>query len=469
MRKLVLLLILVFLPTIAYATPDYVFDEEYQRAISNEFNVHTSPVPMVPVQHLNTAMMVVEALKAPRSPRGTTLSAPLEAPSYPSLVEEVASRHLSQHSLQKTAVRILSIDGGGIRGILPLYYLAKLEEQTGRPAYEMFDLIAGTSTGGMIALALSVAPAREVLRLYVERGSDIFLRNSNLFGPKYSSRNRRKIFRDFFGDRKLSDAKVPTIVTAWELGRDQAYHLYSKWPNDRIFDHEHLDMLMSDAALATSAAPTYFEPETVYPIRVDGERSHEAYTFIDGGVFANNPSWIAFNYALTLFPHLNKTDISLLSLGTGSKDVDYNAANSKRWPILFWLSPLMHILLSGNGKSVDKVLSSVLQDQYDRVSLKLMYSNPRLDRAGKNIANLLKDAVNMVTNHRETHENETTGEVENVIVPNGEILHKWVRMAQDREPALDAVGEAAFMQSMQNISPRKRAFSGSVRKLFAKK
>lgn len=381
-----------------YASREDSIDREYGQAIASDFKTLKCSLEKVPV--MGGVEAFIEAIKVPLSPRSSDDDFE-EMSYYTNLIDEVNNRHLSSPSLRKKSIRILSIDGGGIRGLIPLYFLAKLEELTGKRTYEMFDVIAGTSTGGMIAMGLSIAPAKDILNLYIKCSDKIFKRNHNVFGPKYSSKNKREIFKEFFGNRLLSEAKVPTIITAWELERDRAYHLYSKWPSDNIFDHEHIDMLMSDVALATSAAPTYFEPETVHALNVNGLRSKVPYTFIDGGVFANNPAMIAVNYAMTLYPELTYANIDLLSLGTGYKPVDYEGKNAKRWSSLLWLPPLLHVLLSGNGKSVDLDLRRLLQNKYKRVNTILKHSSSQMDKLGKNLSALHQDAEKMLLQNEE--------------------------------------------------------------------
>jgi hypothetical protein len=348
------------------------------------------------------AHAVIDSVRLPRLVfNATSKIASLSSPQneYLLLAEEFNARHFSVHSLRKDSIRILSIDGGGIRGILPLMFLVALEERTGKRAYELFDVLAGTSTGGMVALALSIGvPAQDVLNLYLQQGKKIFKRNWTC-GPKYCSQNRRDLFRKFFGSKRLSDSLLPTIVTAFSIDRDKPYHLYSKWPQTHIFRHEHLDMLMSDAALATSAAPTFFEPEIIYPLRVDGLRSHDSYAFIDGGVFANNPSMIAFDYAMTLYPHLNYTNIDFLSLGTGQTEQLINGNKARNWNIFRWVKPLLHIVLSANSKSVDGDLKLLLNEKYNRVSTKLSYADSHMDKIGKNIINLQKYGKAMIEEH----------------------------------------------------------------------
>lgn len=383
--KLSTVLFLIYVGSLS-ASDDESFDKEYLNALGEEFNYF--------LDSKEDFSWLTNSLY------DKSISERLESYPFNKMKEENLEANYLSPDLLKEKIRVLSIDGGGIRGIIPLFFLAKLEEITGKRTCEMFDVIAGTSTGGMIALGLSLAPARVILDLYLNKGNKIFVHNLSFIGPKYSSRQRRAIFREFFKDAKLSEAVVPTIVTAWELERDKAYHLYSAWPKDKLFSHEHLDMLMSDAALATSAAPTYFEPETVHPVKVDGYATHEHYTFLDGGVFANNPSMIALNYAMTLYPNKTHADFEVLSLGTGYRNVSFDSEKAKSWSKLHWLSPLLHVLLSGNSDSVDSDLNRLLNENYDRVNMHLNRSDTQLDSVGKNIRNLSIDAIQMINSNK---------------------------------------------------------------------
>lgn len=299
-------------------------------------------------------------------------------------------------------LKILSIDGGGIRGIIPLFYLVQLEEKMGKQCYEVFDVLAGTSTGGMIALALSIGvPAKDILDLYVRRGSEIFVKNKGIVGPKYSSSARRKIFQEFFGERKLSDAKVPVLVTAFEIERNRAMRLCSHYPDTLLLQKEY-DMLMSDAALATSAAPTYFEPH-----KVDAKEAGNdiVLNLIDGGVFANNPVVKAMCYAMALYDESFKTGVPhILSLGTGYQDYHISARRARCMSRLGWALKLFPILLNSPSGSSDDDMDLLLGSNYDRITTFLDYADKDLDKAGDNIGNLLKDAREMITEHEESLE-----------------------------------------------------------------
>ncbi|HEY8581871.1 MAG TPA: patatin-like phospholipase family protein, partial [Capillimicrobium sp.] len=195
-------------------------------------------------------------------------------------------------------MRVLSIDGGGIRGIIPVTVLAALEQRAGRPTSALFDLVAGTSTGGILALALNVPDAEgsarwsaaAVLDLYREEGPQIFSRSlgrritsvDGLLDDRYGNDNLREALRRYLGDTTVGEALTPALVTAYDLVARKPRFFKSWRPEDAAVP-------MALAAEATSAAPTYFEP-----VLVDGA------PLIDGGVFAGNPAMCAYAEARRL-------------------------------------------------------------------------------------------------------------------------------------------------------------------------
>lgn len=204
--------------------------------------------------------------------------------------------------------RILSIDGGGIRGVIPAVVLAELEQRLGRPAARMFDLIAGASTGGIIALAL-VRPdaegepalgAAELVDFYTRLGPDIFDRSigrtvrrlGSLAGPKYDPDRLRDALAEQFGDAMLSDALRDVVVPAYDIERREPFFFKSHYARVRA----ERDYPMRFAALATAAGPTYFPPVRL-PVQ-----DHIGYrALVDGGVYANNPAMCAYVEGLNLF------------------------------------------------------------------------------------------------------------------------------------------------------------------------
>jgi uncharacterized protein len=210
--------------------------------------------------------------------------------------------------------RILSIDGGGIKGIFPAALLAEVEKLFlgGESAGQFFDLIVGTSTGGIIALGLGASlSARQMLDLYMTKGSEIFPpgRVARWFGNarslamyRYNRSALTAALADVLGARVLAQSNRRLCIPAFEGHHGEVYVF--KTPHHPDF---HLDGIqtMVDVAQATSAAPTYF-------------RSHDSggYRFIDGGLWANNPVMLGMVDALTCFP-LDPIDVQILSLGCG--------------------------------------------------------------------------------------------------------------------------------------------------------
>ncbi|GAB3141675.1 CBASS cGAMP-activated phospholipase [Marisediminicola antarctica] len=188
--------------------------------------------------------------------------------------------------------RILSIDGGGIKGVFPAAFLADLETELDAPLASYFDLITGTSTGGIIALALGIGiPAIDILRFYEERGPEIFRggkglgRLKQLVSAKYNPAPLRAALIDVFGDRKLGECKTRLMIPSLDL-ETGAVHVMKTAHHPR-FERDY-KLSVVDVALATAAAPTYFPTH----------RLAAGIPLVDGGMWANNPMGAAAVEAL---------------------------------------------------------------------------------------------------------------------------------------------------------------------------
>jgi patatin-like phospholipase/acyl hydrolase len=226
--------------------------------------------------------------------------------------------------------RILSIDGGGIRGIFPAAVLAGLEERYlgGRSVADYFDIITGTSTGGIIAIGLAVGlTAGDLRQLYIERGNEIFPPHGRglvgRLGRRLSAWRRlllysydqdalAEVLKERLGGLKLGSARTRLCIPSFEGVHGEVYIF--KTPHHPDFRKD-LHEPMLKVALATSAAPTYFRP-----------LQDAGYTFVDGGVWANNPIMIALTEALTSFK-VTRNQIRILSLGCG--DSPYSVTGRK--------------------------------------------------------------------------------------------------------------------------------------------
>jgi hypothetical protein len=199
--------------------------------------------------------------------------------------------------------RILSIDGGGIMGTFPAAFLASLEDDLRQPIGQYFDLIAGTSTGGILAIGLALGiPAKRLLQLYEERGPEIFGQEPggvprwmrgvwragrHVFAPKHDAEVLKGILADVLGEHRLGDANTRLLIPAWEADRQSVY-IFKTAHHERLkTDYRRLAL---DAAMATAAAPSYFKRH----------RTEDGVGLVDGGVWANNPVALAVVEAITL-------------------------------------------------------------------------------------------------------------------------------------------------------------------------
>ena len=295
--------------------------------------------------------------------------------------------------------RVLSIDGGGIRGIIPAMVIAHIERKLGKPAHELFDLMVGTSTGGILALGLSRPgsgrpaqfSARRVVKLYEEQGDKIFeyslwrkLRTvGGILEEAYSHEVLEGILGKYFAGATLGDCEVPTMVTSYDIQNRRTVFLKS-WHAD------HQSLLCRDAARATSAAPTYFEPKPL-------DTGEVASVLIDGGIFMNSPSVSAYAEARKLFPG---DSIAVLSLGTGELTRPIPFEEARTWGSALWVMSLLDCMFDGVSKAADHQMQLFLGERYQRLQTPLDNANDDMDDASKeNIANLKKTARELIANN----------------------------------------------------------------------
>ncbi len=288
-------------------------------------------------------------------------------------------------------VRVLSIDGGGIRGIIPALVLVELEKRAGKRVFELFDLIAGTSTGGILACALCAPdplPASQLVGLYRDRGPDIFDRSlfqrirtaEGLLDEKYDSAGLDKALHDFLSDKRLSEAKPDLIVPSYDTNSPAPYFFKTSKARDSKDD----DFPLSIVARATSAAPTYFEALQ------SGDRS-----LVDGGVFAVNPGMCALAEVLRFKPG---AEVVVLSLGTGQRTDKRPWSKVKDWGLVEWARPILEVVFDGISDAVDYQLTQVLPEgRYWRLQIELEGASDHLDDASEaNIAALEERAAALI-------------------------------------------------------------------------
>ena len=271
-------------------------------------------------------------------------------------------------------MRILSIDGGGIKGYLPALVLAQLESQAGKPVSAMTDMLAGTSTGAILALGLAAGiPAADLATFYKAKSRAIFRRTLGrrlrsafgLIDEQYDSDGLRAGLVEIFGDKTLADlsrAGPAVLVVAYEIEARRPV-FFASWDAHR--DHNR-NFSLVDVAMASAAAPTYFEPVEI--MSQGGERL----VCVDGGIAANNPALCA---AVELIKQDAPTSRAcLVSLGTGREDRPYMLARARNWGLAGWARPIIDCMFSATSDVTDHQCRHLLGERYVRLQADLSES-----------------------------------------------------------------------------------------------
>jgi patatin-like phospholipase/acyl hydrolase len=273
--------------------------------------------------------------------------------------------------------RILCLDGGGIKGVFTAAALARIEEQTSKSIVDHFDLICGTSTGGILAIGLSMGiPAKELLRFYVERGPTIFPVTSLIaryrgwfrqlvLGPKHSHVVLKQELQGVLKDRLFGHAKCRLAIPSYDAVRGRIYIF--KTAHDPRFIND-IGIPAVDVALATAAAPTYFAAAAL-------QRSGK---FIDGGVWANCPVLVALVEAAA-FLKIPLSDIDMLSIGTTTEP--FSIANNENASALKWNIGLVNLMFEAQTEMALAQTSVLLEGRLHRINFKATAGRFSLDDA----------------------------------------------------------------------------------------
>lgn len=318
--------------------------------------------------------------------------------------------------------RILSIDGGGIRGIIPGMILVALEEKiqkaTNKPNAHLtdyFDFFAGTSTGGIL-LSILLCPsdddpsiqkynAKQALDVYLTHGVEIFNANPwrrflgkfGLVSELYDAAVLEKVLYGYFGDKKLSELLRPCIITAYNIEL-RKNHLFRQ--QKAISHGDSRDFYIRDVCRATSAAPTYFSVAEIFSL------AKTRYPLVDGGVFAHNPSLSALLELNKSYNSYKIDDIWILSLGTGLSKISYNYEDFKKKKAISIGPALVDIMSSSSAESTNYFLEQLFRsvnksDNYIRIEPSSLSSvNSAMDAAtSSNIQKLVSLGDKLVSEH----------------------------------------------------------------------
>lgn len=257
----------------------------------------------------------------------------------------------------KRTIRILSIDGGGIRGFIPAEVLNYLEKLMRRPAAHSFDIVAGTSVGGIIALMLTMRkePGSTEPKYTAEQIRDMFRANADrifqsngftiggLMGSKYTNEGLIEFCNETFGDALLSEALCESVVAV-------SYELEQRMPvffsSAKARADQAMDFFVRDVALATAAAPTYFPPAHIRNVLGD------PFYMVDGGLIANNPTQRAFMESRRMYPYVPLNRYIILSIGTGTSNAPIYYHHAYGMGKIGWAGRVIDITLDGMSEAV---------------------------------------------------------------------------------------------------------------------
>ncbi|OJW72867.1 MAG: hypothetical protein BGO68_00495 [Candidatus Amoebophilus sp. 36-38] len=291
--------------------------------------------------------------------------------------------------------RILSIDGGGVRGIIPARILQAIEEETGKPIFELFDLVIGNSTGGLVALAL-VTPdsqgevkyqARDLVTFYKQQSGTIFYASWKhkiktgwgLWGPKYNRKMLDQALENVFGTTQLSQTLKPALAISYSLDKI----LPHVWTTHKALARIHKDYYLKDIAGATSAAPIYFSPKVL-----NDEQGHTLHE-VDGGLWANNPEFTAVLGIRNMHQIVANKDVLLISIGTGicrptKKLYRKEATLLRNAGIIGWLlraqPNLIEMMLGADSEWSETVISILYPHNY-RLQVAIPHTLSNMDNS----------------------------------------------------------------------------------------
>lgn len=288
----------------------------------------------------------------------------------------------SEVKIRNRPLTVLSIDGGGIRGIIPARVLAHLERKLDYPLHRYFDLVIGTSTGGLIAAGLTTpqpgygqlvaATASRMERLYIEEGPRIFpkdripiIRNlsSAMARARYAPEPLEAAIKSIVGEKAtIKSCRTGLTLTAYDIEKRRAVFMSNVKADDP-------DFRVCDAALASCSAPTYFPPARTPAMDPNGMVNELA--LVDGGVFANDPVVAGYVEAAKIPARKGLGGVPELpvvfSFGTGQANRPYPFERARKWGIFQWISPwlgtpIISILMQGQASTAAYQINSILND-----------------------------------------------------------------------------------------------------------
>jgi hypothetical protein len=258
--------------------------------------------------------------------------------------------------------RVLCIDGGGIKGVFPASFLSTTEHSLGRSVADYFDLIVGTSTGGIIAIGLGLGlTASDMLRFYEKHGPAIFNESGRarwirqFFRAKYNSEPLRQSLSEAYGSRRLGDSRKRLVIPSFNVETGEV-HVWKTAHHPRLErDYTHSAL---EVALSTCAAPTYFPTY----------KAQSGTPLIDGGVWANNPAAIAAIEAIGVLGW-QASELRILSLGCTTVPFDLDWGRRHSLGMFGWAPKITDLFMTAQSVSATGMTQHLLPDRNNLVRI----------------------------------------------------------------------------------------------------
>lgn len=286
---------------------------------------------------------------------------------------------------------LLSLDGGGARGLMHLLSLAKLESLTGKLVIDLFDGISGTSAGGIIACLLTLPDpnnplrpkysAQNLLDIIFPRRAEMFVKRwqsfGGLLGPRYETESIKKFLHNLIEENNYKNRLLPTVLVTQDL---------NSYGERLLATTDSLDFFTKDLAMATSAAPICFEPQLVTAID-----SSVSYLLIDGGAVMDNP--VLAGVALLQQSYgISAEKINVLSFGTGVGSEMHSKDSLRKGGVLSWGTEVINLCKTAQLSTTDNIAKFYLGNRYHRFQPNLGEGNVKLTNISDDYMNLLKAA-----------------------------------------------------------------------------
>lgn len=352
----------------------YLENPDFRRPLSIPLATETPPIEYTDsaTQYPNKSLSIVNI--------------PIEMITRYAMSNNQISKNAMLYPLKQIQPRwLLSIDGGGVRSIMQLQIIAAIEKATKKSIVELFDGIAGTSTGGIIACLLTLPDpknpgkpkysAQDLLDIFTARKSEFFKSKwqscFGLFGTRYKTTALKKLLIDLFGDNLFSERLLPTVIATHNLITNE---------EKLISSNNYEDFFTWSIALATSAAPTYFKPQKISPI--GAASSHRGYVLSGGSTCMHNPTMAGVALMHDIY-NVDSDNLNILSIGSGNHGITKLNTKLQSGGILTWGFNIVNTCIAGKASSTDKLAEFYCKGHYHRLNPILDQSNMKFDNTSE--------------------------------------------------------------------------------------